>query len=288
MIIDPTNPQTLYVGSEGSGVFKSLDGGDHWFAANSGLGELTVNGLAMDPSNPAVLYVCGPNGVYKTLTGGEVLSASIVGSVVNGASNLSGPVSPGEIVVITGSGLGPGQLIPATPAATGVYGPKLSGTTVQFNGTPAALIYTSATQVAVQLPDSVSIGAAQVTVTYEGRTSASFPIQVTQSAPGVFTLDSTGKGQAVALNQDGTINTASRQAQAGDVISLYGTGIANGPVTITIGGLPAVLISTKNIAGVVQIGVKLPVGIQPGSVVPVVVQSSGNTSSQAGVTIAVR
>ena len=91
VIIDPTNPQTLYVGSSG-GVFKSLDGGDHWFAVNSGLDELTVNGLAMDPRNPAVLYACGPNGVYKTVTGGEVQSASIaISAVVNGASYLAGP-----------------------------------------------------------------------------------------------------------------------------------------------------------------------------------------------------
>ena len=89
---------------------------------NSGLDELSVNGLAMDPRNPAVLYACGPNGVYKTVTGGEVQSASIaVSAVVNGASNLAGPVSPGEIVVITGSGLGPGQLIPATPGTNGLY-----------------------------------------------------------------------------------------------------------------------------------------------------------------------
>src|SRR4029077_13178320 len=66
VIIDPTNPQTLYVGSEGGGVFKSSDGGDHWLTVNSGLDELDVSGLAMDPSNPAVLYACGPNGVYKT------------------------------------------------------------------------------------------------------------------------------------------------------------------------------------------------------------------------------
>ena len=63
VIIDPTNPQTLYVGSEG---------GDHWFAVNAGLDELTVSGLSMDPGNPTVLYACGPNGVYKTFTGAEV------------------------------------------------------------------------------------------------------------------------------------------------------------------------------------------------------------------------
>ncbi len=71
VIIDPTNPLTLYVGSEGGGVFKSLDGGDHWLAVNSGLDDLMVEGLAMDPGNPAVLYACGPSGVYKTVNGGE-------------------------------------------------------------------------------------------------------------------------------------------------------------------------------------------------------------------------
>ena len=76
VIIDPTNPQTFYVGSRG-GVFKSLDEGDHWFAVNSGFDELAVVGLAMDPSNPAVLYACGPNGVYKTVTGGEEQNASM-------------------------------------------------------------------------------------------------------------------------------------------------------------------------------------------------------------------
>ena len=131
--------------------------------------------------------------------------------------------------------------------------------------------------------------AAQVTVTYAGRTSASFPVQVTQYALGIFTLDSTGKGQAVAINQDGSINAASTPAQVSNVISLYATGggQGDGPVTVTIGGQSAILTSTKKIAGVVQIGVKVPSGIQTGSVVPVVVQV-GNTSSQAGVTIAVR
>jgi photosystem II stability/assembly factor-like uncharacterized protein len=81
VIIDPTDPRTLYVGGQG-GVFKSLDGGDHWLAINSGIDELTVNGLAMDPSNPAVLYACGPNGVYKTLTGSEAQSDSIAVSAL--------------------------------------------------------------------------------------------------------------------------------------------------------------------------------------------------------------
>jgi photosystem II stability/assembly factor-like uncharacterized protein len=65
VIVDPTDRQTLYVGSEGGGVYNSSDGGDHWTAMNAGLDDLTVDGLAMDPSNPALLYAGGPSGVYR-------------------------------------------------------------------------------------------------------------------------------------------------------------------------------------------------------------------------------
>src|SRR5437764_1476067 len=83
-------------------VVRSVPEGE--FAVNSGLDQLNVSGLAIDPRNPALLYACGPNGVYKTVTGGEVQSASIVVSaVVNGASNLAGPVSDGENAAPSGA-----------------------------------------------------------------------------------------------------------------------------------------------------------------------------------------
>ena len=291
VILDPTNPNTLYVGSEGGGVFKSLDGGVHWFAVNSGLGELTVDGLAMDPSNPAVLYACGPNGVYKTVTGAEVQSAPTISAVLNGASYLAGPVSPDEIVLITGSWLGPSQLIVATPGNDGLYSStQLSGTTVQFNGTAAPVIYVAGNQVAVRVP-LFSVGAAQVTVTYEGRTSGPFPLQVTQNSPGLFTLDSSGKGQAVAINQDGSINSPVRLAAAGDVISLYGTGVTSGQggVFVTVGGQDA-MVSYTSSDGVTRFDVRIPGGILTSRAVPVVVLISQDAivSSQSGVTVALQ
>ena len=291
VIVDPTNRQTLYVGSEVGGIFKSLDGGDHWFAVNSGLSDLSVLGLAMDPAKPSVLYACGPSGVFKTLTGAEAQTTSIgINAVLNGASILQGPVSPGEIVVITGSGLGPPELIAATAAANGLDSTQLSGTTVRFNAIPAPLIYTSATQVAAQVPNMFLVSRAQVTVTYEGRTSAPLPVQVAGSSPGVFTLDASGKGQAVVLNLDASVNTAANPAKIGDVISLFVTGLQqeDGPLMVTIGGGAAIVTSTRNLSsGVLQIDARIPGGIQTGSTVPVVVQL-GNTPSQAGVTIAVR
>jgi len=69
---DPTNPATVYAGSFGAGVFKSVDGGDTWTAVNAGLPTLFINALAVDPANPAVLYA-GPyeHKLYKSTDGGS-------------------------------------------------------------------------------------------------------------------------------------------------------------------------------------------------------------------------
>ena len=297
VIIDPTNSQTLYVGTEGGGVFKSLDGGDHWFAVNSGINDLSVDGLAMDPINSAVLYACGPSGVFKTVTGGEVQSASItISAVVNAASYQNSLARPGEIVVITGAGLGPAQLIPGT-AANGLYATQLSGTTVQFNGIPAPLIYTSATQIAALVPDSVSVGSnlVNVTVTYEGRTSSPFRMSPGPSF-GIFTLNENGTGPAVALNQDGSINADSNPAKVGDLISLYVTGLrqADGPIFVQIDSLPVLALTKDLIPGVLQVDVRIPASVQSRGTAQVLVvwgdplfdTTNGNT--QPGVTIAVQ
>jgi photosystem II stability/assembly factor-like uncharacterized protein len=69
--IDPTNASVLYAGTETGGVFKSQDAGATWRAINDGLTERAAFGLAMDMSQPNVLYVGGPAGVFKTDTGGQ-------------------------------------------------------------------------------------------------------------------------------------------------------------------------------------------------------------------------
>ena len=61
-----------------------------------------------------------------------------VNAVTNGASNLSGPVSPGEVVVIYGSGLGPQQLTTFQADASGRVPNAVAGTSVYFNGARGA------------------------------------------------------------------------------------------------------------------------------------------------------
>jgi uncharacterized protein (TIGR03437 family) len=233
-----------------------------------------------------------------------------IGAVTNGASNILGAVAPGEVVVLYGSGLGPAQLTQyQLDPVSGLVGTSLAGTSVIFGGTPAPVLYTWATQVGAVVPYSVAGSNVQVFVQYQGATSAPVALAVAAVAPALFTADSSGKGQAAASNQDGTLNGAAHPAKVGSYISLWLTGAGQmnpagvdgqpgaaplpqpaAAVAVTIGGqsvTPQYAGQAPNVvAGVMQINAQIPSGTQAGNAVPVVVQVGG-VSTQAGVTIAV-
>jgi len=234
-----------------------------------------------------------------------------IAAVANAASNLAGAISPGEIVTLYGSGIGPAQLVKAAPGSNGSYGAQLANTSVSFSGIAAPMIYTWATQVAAIVPYGITGTTAQVTVTYQGQTSAALSVPISFSVPGIFSLDSTGQGQAAAINQDGvTVNGAATPAKVGDSISLYATGEGqttpagvdgkpatapypkpNLPVTVTVGGQDAPVQYAGGaqglVAGLMQVNIQIPAGTEPGDAVPVVLRV-GDAFSQIGVTIAVQ
>ncbi len=66
IVIDPSAPDTLYVGTTRSGIFKSPNAGKSWSPVNTGLTNLNVDALAIDPENPQILYAgTSGGGVFK-------------------------------------------------------------------------------------------------------------------------------------------------------------------------------------------------------------------------------
>jgi uncharacterized protein (TIGR03437 family) len=253
---------------------------------------------------------------YNLVTGWSAATAGgatpVISSVKNAASYAAGIVSPGEMVVISGTGLGPAQLGRLAMTGSGFVSTQYSTNaliSVQFNGFAAPLVYASSTATAVMVPYEVAGSTAQVTVTYLGRTSAPVTVNIAAAVPGIFTSDVSGGGQAAAFNSDGrTLNSSATPAAQGSTIILYGTGegqtspggvdgklaaaplpIPILPVSVTIGGVQAVVqyagAAYGEVAGMLQINVVVPPAVS-GSAVSVVVQV-GNAVSQAGVTIAV-
>src|SRR5262249_52734241 len=88
---------TLYVGTNGSGVFKSTDGGSSWSAMNTGLpgGFPIITALAIAPTTPTTLYAVTA-GVFKSTNGGRTwrdLPNAPVGSLVV-VSLVIDPITP--------------------------------------------------------------------------------------------------------------------------------------------------------------------------------------------------
>ncbi len=70
LVFAPSNSDIAYLATEGGGVLRSNNHGSNW--VNAGLGGKTVRSVAIDPTNPEVLYaVTGENNlVYYTSNGG--------------------------------------------------------------------------------------------------------------------------------------------------------------------------------------------------------------------------
>ena len=64
--INPRDPNQLFVGFEGDGVYTSKDAGATWVSANTCLTNTIIEGITMDLSAPQTLYVSTFASVFKT------------------------------------------------------------------------------------------------------------------------------------------------------------------------------------------------------------------------------
>jgi hypothetical protein len=57
IVVHPTDPNTVYAGAAQGGVYRSLDGGQHWTPIMDSAATLAIGAIAMAPSDPTTLYV---------------------------------------------------------------------------------------------------------------------------------------------------------------------------------------------------------------------------------------
>jgi uncharacterized protein (TIGR03437 family) len=281
------------------------------------IGDPPNSAFQTSPSTPlrALCYGRTRNPDFELLTWLPVVfqqePAPSIGWVANAASQRQGAVSPGEIITLHGASGGPPDWAGLELDDSGLVARELSGMRLLFDGIPSPLLYVSNSQVNAVVPYEVGSGSATtLQLEYNGVRSAGWGIPVVPAAPGIFTLDMTGKGQAAVLNQDHSINGPLNPAAPGSVIQIFATGegmtmpggITGGvagdesnrprlPVAVSIGGLDAAVVyagsSPGSIAGLLQVNAVVPAGVAAGDAVAIglMVESA---ASPDGPTIAVR
>jgi uncharacterized protein (TIGR03437 family) len=221
-----------------------------------------------------------------------ITPASILSAASYAATSANG-VSPGELLAIFGSQMGPTDPVVAT-IANGALPTSLAGTTVTFDSKPAPIFFTSSGQINVVVPYEIAgLPTVDITVTYNGTASNLEAFQVKPANPAIFTLNGSGAGDAVIERYPGyasDVISASNPAHQGDVLILYAEGYGAptsstslpdgeivGSAVPVVADLPAVLLIDGNpvstlyfggapglVNGVLQVNFTVP-QLNPGS-----------------------
>src|SRR5690606_4945713 len=98
-LVDPNDPNKLYIGAPDGGLWVSPDHGETWEALTEYLPSLGVSGIAVDYNNSNIIYIATGDedasdsygiGVYKSTDGGANWNPT--GETIVGGSSLMGEI----------------------------------------------------------------------------------------------------------------------------------------------------------------------------------------------------
>ena len=225
----------------------------------------------------------------------------VISAVVNVLSFQAGqPVAPGELVALIGSNLAANP----TSCQANPIPITCGGVSALVGGKQAPVLFASSGQLSLQIPYEVSGTGTTIQVSRQsgGQTlqSSSLTVAVAPTAPGISTSGSGAATIGAFLNSSSVPVSASNPAQAGDILTAFGTGfgatatpVATGvpapantlvkfaaPVTATVGGQPAdvqTAILAPGMVGLAQVNFRVPAGLAAGNQ-PFVVNVGGVNS----------
>jgi len=307
--------------------------GGSWLVVTPASGTAGPSATVSVSINPAALTVAGSYTGTVTFSSPSALTTAkvnvtlavvavptpVITGIQNVASYTTGAVSPGENIVIYGTGVGPSTLGGLQLTSSGTVATIVSGTQVYFDANPAPIVYVSANQTSVIVPVEVAgRTTTQITVVNQGVASSPLTYNVVAATPGIYTQNMAGSGPGSILNQDYSVNGPNKPAAKGSYIQVYLTGTGNttpalvtGAVnpasgsglkkslityTATVGGMDAPVVYQGTapglVEGVMQFNIQVPANA-PSGTQPIVISSGTSAggvaySTQQGVTVQVQ
>jgi photosystem II stability/assembly factor-like uncharacterized protein len=105
LLVDPTDPNILWAGAVGGGVWKSTDAGSSWIPACDYMSSLAVCCMAMDPANNKTMYCGTGEGFfnYDAITGAGMFKTTDGGLTWNQLSSTANWQSVNRIAICPGN-----------------------------------------------------------------------------------------------------------------------------------------------------------------------------------------
>jgi uncharacterized protein (TIGR03437 family) len=276
-----------------------------YFGRNTQAGQLTM-GIHASQGAPSISGTTNYTGTLSNNTFGP--PAVKTGGVSSAAlAPPQAPLAPGEIITVQGAGFAPGQTSAQLPLKT-----QLGGNGVFLAGTFVPLIYSSGGLITAVVPYNIKSNAQYLLLVNRGKdgaVSGPEPVAMATAQPGIFLIDASGDPSMpqklwTQITTGTPVNPAkiapSNPVTAGDSLVIYCTGLGavNGTVDVTkpapanppavtnavsvkIGGVtvnPSFAGLAPGFTGIYQVKIKVPSGITPGSGVPLIVSTQGQSS----------
>jgi uncharacterized protein (TIGR03437 family) len=270
-----------------------------------------VGRIVIDVMNPSP-GAAGSNSLNFTIGPAPATSSQ---AFVNSANPTGGDLlAPGSLASLYGTNLA-GATVVADAAPP--WPLRLGGTSMTIGGANVPLFFVSSGQINFQVPYFNNTGPVPTNLTItEGTLSTTITVSVTPYAPGLYTINAQGTGQASAIIAGASTIAApsgafpgSRPAQKGEFVSLYCTGLGavthrpalgapspSNPLattaatpTVTVGGVNASVTFSglaPGYVGLYQVNIQVPATAPSGPAVPVILSIGGVTANT--VTLAVQ
>jgi len=212
-----------------SGVGGPAAGGEFLLELNAGGSALLQEegfpadtvAAAMEVDGSGLVHTAGTTGIVSAMTPSLAPGPGLLGIGNAAGGVLGGRFAPSELISLYGQ-------FPVTITATasfnaaGFLPDNLAGVQVTIGGIAAPLLYVSGTQINAVAPGALTTASiVQVVVTAGGAVLPGYRAVIDAADPQVFR---NADGSAIAINQDGSLNSAAHPAPQGSVVAIWATG----------------------------------------------------------------
>jgi uncharacterized protein (TIGR03437 family) len=213
-------------------------------------------------------------------------AATIINAAARGNEPKPSNIAPGSVAHIRGS-----KLAVKTEAAklNGDELPfELAGTTISVNNQLARIFYVSPDEVVFVVPSGLTNGPAQFIVTNSEGLSSMAQATISATAPGIFTVGSDGRGEAVALNADTLVRGPFDPSSGTLRLTIFATGVARAnSVAVTINGRQALVetVTPARLTGFDEIHVLVPAELRGAGTCTLIVTADGMQSNTVSIAL---